>query len=263
VGQLLNLGVTLANLVTETLKHPSSALRNLLEAAQSAGQTLKDAVNAGLMQPLKDAQKKVLDTLKALGSSALDILKAAAEISLSALATAFTLILEWLGDYRPLDASERTALGTIFGKSIDLDTVNIAVLSPPVDLIEWVNDQRAFTTMRLINFASWKEVDKPTLVHESTHIWQNLQVGPLYMIEALEAQESKEGYNYGFDDSKQGKRRGDGADTSLDNAGGNFNSFNREQQAEIIQHYYVRRYVDNLDPKQYEAWVPYAQKVYS
>ena len=81
------------------------------------------------------------------------------------------------------------------------------------------------------------------------------------MVEALEGQMSKAGYDYGWDNSTpQGPRRGDGADAALNAAGGNFDKFNREQQAMIIQHYYVRRYEDAVD---YTAWLPYAKLVYA
>ena len=73
----------------------------------------------------------------------------------------FTLILEWFpGSYRPLDPSEHTDADTVFGSSVDLDKVRIAVMLP-VHLIEWLNHGRPFTTMYLINFASWNDVHPP------------------------------------------------------------------------------------------------------
>ena len=41
---------------------------------------------------------------------------------------------------------------------------------------------------------------------------------------------------------------------------GNLDSFNREQQAQIIEHYFVRRFFSN-PPLDFAAWEPYAQKV--
>ena len=241
----------------------NDVLKNLLDAAIAAGQTLEDIVNAGLVQPAQEERAEVLVTLQELGHSAVDILKAAAKIGLGALATAFTIVLEWFGEYRPLTTEERAKAEKIFGTSVELDKVRIAAMSPPVDLIEWANKERPFTTMYLINFASWAKVDIPTLIHELTHVWQSLVAGPFYMIEALHAQLLGEGYNYGYDDTYQGHRRGDGAEPALDAARGNFGAFNPEQQASIIQHYYVRRYVDNLPDADYRAWQPYADVVYA
>jgi hypothetical protein len=76
------------------------------------------------------------------------------------------------------------------------------------------------------------------------------------MVEALEAQMSKAGYNYGYTNDFDGE----GAQQALVNAKGNFNSFNREQQAMIIQHYWVRRYSEQ---KEYAEWQPYADIVHS
>lgn len=241
----------------------NDVLKNLLDAAIAAGQTLEDIVDAALVQRTQDVQEELLVTLQELGHSALDILKAAAKIGLGALATAFTIVLGWFGEYRPLTTKERDTAKEIFGTSVELGKVRIAVMSPPVDLIEWANKERPFTTMYLINFASWAEAEMPTLIHELTHVWQSVVAGPFYMIEALEAQLRGEGYNYGYDDTYQGHRRGDGAEPELRAAGGDFEAFNREQQASIIQHYYVRRYVDSLPDADYRAWQPYADVVYA
>jgi len=88
-------------------------------------------------------------------------------------------------------------------------------------------------------------------------VWQGQQEGPIYMVEALEAQMSTAGYNYGFTNSTNG----DGAEGALTAAGGNFDAFNREQQAEIIQHYYVRKYETPVHD--YAAWQPYADVVHA
>lgn len=56
----------------------------------------------------------------------------------------------------------------------------------------------------------------------------------------------------------QGPRRGDGAEPELNAARGHFDAFNREQQAMIIQHCYVHRYVDMLSCGDYAPRQPYA-----
>jgi hypothetical protein len=80
------------------------------------------------------------------------------------------------------------------------------------------------------------------------------------MVEALEAQLSKAGYNYGFNNDDEGWLDGEGAQQALINAKDNYNSFNREQQAMIIQHYWMRRYSEH---KEYTEWQPYADVVRS
>ncbi len=236
----------------------SDVLKDLLDAAIAAGQTLEDIVEPALAQPGQEEREEVLVTLQELGHSALDILKAAAKKGLGALATAFTIVLEWFGEYRPLTPDERKAVRKIFGTSVEVDKVRIAVMSPPVDLIEWANKERPFTTMYLINFASWARVDIPTLIHELTHVWQSVVAGPFYMIEALEAQLRGEGYNYGYTNAYNG----DGSEAALNDARGNFDEFNREQQAMIIQHYHVRRY-EEKPTSDYTAWQPYADVVHA
>jgi len=264
---LLASGATMAQLVADTLAHPGDATKNLMAAFGEIGKTFKEIVESAIVQPAEDAAKQALATLKELGKSALDVLEAAAEIGASALGTAFTLILEWFpGSYRPLSATELTAATEVFGSSVPLDQVRLAVLSIPVDVIEWIEQEvtgqqgRAFTTMTLINFPSWEKLGTDTVVHELTHVWQNFQVGPIYMVEALEAQMSKAGYNYGFTNDAQGWLDGEGAQQALINAKSNYNSFNREQQAMIIQHYWMRRYSEN---KEYTEWQPYADIVHS
>jgi len=110
--------------------------------------------------------------------------------------------------------------------------------------------------MFLINFASWADVTIDTLIHEMTHVWQGIQVGPLYMVQALEAQSTPESYNYGYTDATTGA----GAEDKLNAANGDFSQFNREQQAQIVMHYYVRKFVSSLD---FTAWQPYADLVHA
>ena len=50
---------------------------------------------------------------------------------------------------------------------------------------------------------------------------------------------------------------------ALAKAGGNLSAFNPEQQAMIIQHYYVRRYVENMPAAAWQPWLTYAEHVYT
>ena len=118
--------------------------------------------------------------------------------------------------------------------------------------------------MYLINFASWADVDRPTLIHELTHVWQSVVEGPFYMVEATHGQMTG-GYNYGYDDAFDGE----GAQPELTAATGKFDSFNREQQAQIIEHYFIRRFfapfydAAQTNPRTYTEWQPYANQVFA
>src|SRR5690606_27055000 len=137
VSELLRLGVTVAQLIADTIANPGKALENLLKAVEAAGKSLKTIVEAAIIQPTEEAARRVFAALKELGKSAVDILKGALEIGGSAIALAFTLILEWFpGSYRELTPDERTDAENVFGTSIALDKVRVAVMAPAVDLIE-------------------------------------------------------------------------------------------------------------------------------
>jgi len=267
VKELIAFGATLAQIVADTIMHPDQALQNLVRAFEAAGRTLKDIVNAAIVQPTEDAARKMFAALKAVGKSAADVALAALAIGGSAIALAVTLILEWFpGSYRQLSADEMADAQKVFGGSIELPKVRVAVKSLPVDLIETLNGNRPFTTMYLLNFSSWAQVDRPTLIHELTHVWQGVVNGPIYMIEAIHGQMTG-GYNYGYTEDNDGRKYGEGAQDDLVAADGDFDHFNREQQAQIVEHYFMRRFFDPTKPdgtaREYTEWQPYAQQVFA
>jgi len=257
------LRVTAADLLSRGLPEPvvaaAAEVRDVLDWAHAQSDAMLRSVIAA-MDAAGSMISRVIQWAATAGDAALSVageVLAAFEISASAAATVFTLLLEWFpGSYRPLSATERADADNIFGVAVPLDQVRLAVMSLPVDFIEWVNGGRAFTTMFLINFASWTEIKSETLMHELTHVWQGMVAGPIYMVEALEAQAAGEGYNYGYTNDETGE----GAQDRLNAAAGNFSAFNREQQAQIIMHYFVRRYEKALD---YTAWQPYANIVHA
>jgi len=261
-AELIAFGVSTTTLVADMIVHPGNALRDLMQAFDELGRTLKELVQVALAQPAEDAARRVLQALKDIGKSAIEILKAAVELPLSQIALLVAIILDWFpGSYRPLTDIERAEAQGVFGSSIDLAKVRLAVKSLPVDLIETLNGGRTFTTMYLLNFASWNKVTLDTLIHELTHVWQGLQEGPVYMIEALEAQFIGAGYNYGYAGTADGEEFGDGAEGALAAAGGNLAHFNEEQQAQIIMHYHARKTA--VPPKVFTAWQPYANVVFA
>jgi hypothetical protein len=101
-----------------------------------------------------------------------------------------------------------------------------------VRLGKWVNQlfgdknagERAITTFHIIHAP--EVLDLPTAVHELTHVAQYEHVGAVYMPQALHGQTSEMGYDYG----DLVKARTEGR---------HYKDFNREQQAQIAEDYYL------------------------
>jgi hypothetical protein len=187
-------------------------------------------------------RKSFFEGLVAIGKGLLQILKAVAEVKLTALPLAFAVVAEMCGGHRDLSPTERKEAARIFGTSIDLDRVKVAAASLPADVINYVNGGRPFTTMYVINFASWATVEMHDLIHELTHVWQGVQTGPLYMVRALEAQ-----IGAGVTSLFHTGRYNDSVSydvfrADLVAAGGDFSRFNPEQQATIVERYWMMQY---------------------
>ncbi len=164
---------------------------------------------------------------------------------------------------------------TIYGSSLDYDKIYFsekdlsnAVIFGIQDYFTENPDSRAFVTFNLVNHdVSDGALSNRTFIHELCHVWQYQHVGPIYLIEALHAHATlTNAYNYGYLDSYTG----DGGETALEDAINNnpgltpaevFELFNPEQQAMIIQHYYVRLN-EVSPPKDVTAWQPFKDVVY-
>jgi len=123
---------------------------------------------------------------------------------------------------RPLNTREIALLTPIFGKNIDYNRVRIdetALLGPK---------QKQFCYVSFYTINSWGQMNDALLIHEMVHIWQFQQMGSIYIPQALAAQRSKEGYNYG------------GAPKIVAWAlkNGRLTDFNLEQQADIVADYW-------------------------
>jgi len=285
VNALLSYGATVAELLVESIKHPDQAFRNFLQALQEGGRTLKDIFQAAIIDTSEQFLDRVALTLKNLGNSIKEMLHAVAEISFGAVATVIAILLNTLASYRPLSAQEKAEARLVFANSVDLDKIYVSVEDLTNDVIfglqDWANgttNSRAFTTNTLINFDTHDGITRHTLIHELCHVWQSLVDGPFYMAEAIHAQLLGGGYNYGYDESlgnvtlitdydghtkryNLGQETGEGAQQELIDAAGNFDAFNREQQAQIIMHYYVRRFLLLQNPADYAPWQPYVDLV--
>jgi uncharacterized membrane protein YfhO len=93
------------------------------------------------------------------------------------------------------------------------------------------------------------------------HVWQYDRLGFDYTVESLYAQYILlvNPYDYGYDNGTNGN----GSEEVLRAAGGNLEVFNVEGQAQIIMHYYERRYIEGMNETEYAPWQPYVDQVYT
>jgi hypothetical protein len=126
---------------------------------------------------------------------------------------------------RVLSPSEIKAGKSIFGNSINFDFVRVdegAVIGP-------LFSGRAYTSFHTIN--SWGTESTDVMIHEMTHVWQFEHAGAIYMPQAIHAQVWGGGYDYGGVSGLMARQ----------NSGKGFQSFNREQQAQIVQDFFQLR----------------------
>jgi hypothetical protein len=104
------------------------------------------------------------------------------------------------------------------------------------DLVFKLNGNLAFSTWHTINFprnGRFTRKNLPVVVHELTHAYQYEQVGSRYLGEAIYVlvKTKRDCYRYGG---------GDGLRIACAN-GKRYCDYNREQQAQIVQDYYILR----------------------
>lgn len=92
----------------------------------------------------------------------------------------------------------------------------------------------AYVSFNLINY--WQSIADYVLIHELVHVHQYRKFGIVYIFRALLAQNSKEVYNYG---GFQGLKK------AIANKKGLYD-FNFEQQASIIEHFYMIKNREDL-----------------
>jgi len=228
VGAIYRALQTVGSILAAAAQCAWSVIRTVLEGLFMVGVTLAKTVASIFADVVAGFRRGFVEGLIALGHAVLDILKAALFTGLAVLMLAFGVIMEIFGGHRGLTTVERAEARRVFGWSIDLDRVKIAVASIPADIVNWVNGQRPFTTMYVINFASWAHVTLQTLIHELTHVWQAVVVGPVYMVEALHSQLFGRGYNV--------------TDADIAAANGDLSKLEREQQAVVVERYWQGRW---------------------
>jgi hypothetical protein len=300
----LDAGRTLGEMLVEIARDPGNALNIFLQAVQDIGQTLDDLLHAVIVETAAEFMNEVANALLEIGTAVLDILLATLRLGAAFLATVVAALFNLLGTYRSLRPEEITDARKVFGNSLDYDLVFLSNEDPLNKIIFGIQDfftgnpdSRAFVTGNLINFdPSDHNLDRPTLIHELTHVWQFREVGGIYLAKALWAQGAggdcaTGGYNYGYDKTSVtsanslniendyaggtmntvslGCDAGMGGDAALNNAGGNLSSFNPEQQGQIMMHWFVRNHLKITDQSGNEvnldsaAWDPYQQFVFN
>lgn len=175
-----------------------------------------------------------------------------------------------LGRYRALNDAERADARLVFGDGLDLDAVRIAQPGPLHRLLFALQRMlqggagaRAFVTGSLVHAPPGRRLERALLIHELTHVWQARVYGPRCMWQALHAQFIGAGYDYSGLPPVQRPPAcdalGEGAEHALCRRA--FADFNREQQAQILMHYFVRRFQLGQSPEQCAPWEAHAQAV--
>lgn len=124
---------------------------------------------------------------------------------------------------RPLHRWEVELAKSVYGDTVNYRRVRIdelAVAGPK-------QKRFCYVSFHLVN--SWGPMRNSTFIHELMHVWQYEKMGALYMVNALRAQNSIMGYNYG----------GLTALKEYLEKGKNLQDFNPEQQADIVADYYL------------------------
>ena len=156
--------------------------------------------------------------------------------------------MDIFGSHRGLNATERTEAEKVFGVSIDLDRVKLTDASLAADLIMWMNKNRPFTTMYVINYKSGSTLSMATLIHELTHVWQAVSSGGVYMIEALHSQFFGKAYNL--------------SEADLKNANGRLLNLEREQQAVLVEEFWKAEFDGQRTKIPVDLLRPFAKQVH-
>jgi len=300
----LDVGVTIGQMLVEIATDPGNALNTFLKGLEEIGQTLDDLFQAVIIETGEEFLDEVVEAALEIGQAVVDILEAVLRVSAAALTNVISALFNLLGSYRSMRPEEITDARTVFGNSLDYNLIFLATEDPLNEIIFSVQDfftnnpdSRAFVTSNLINFdVDDGDIDRPTLIHELTHVWQNREIGGIYMAEAIIAQVTGAGsggdaYNYGYNAGNVtsansldiqdrydgtvtnynalGHIMGDGGDAALNAQNGNFEAFNREQQGQIMMHWFVRTQLPITDSAgstvtpDATAWDPYQQVVFN
>jgi hypothetical protein len=284
VKTLLEAGVTIGQLLIDTMQHPDQAFQNLLTAMDTLGEAMTDIIDAAADLG-EDVLERTVQMWKEIGAGIAQILEAALEVLGGAFGTVVSILFRLLASYRPMTSQEIADARTVFGDKLDYSKIFFASESLANDIVFGVQDfvsgnpeSRAFVSNNLVNFDVDEGIKRHTMIHELTHVWQAEFTGPFYMSEAIHAQVLGSGYNYGYIESvgsttipidyvgttelvDDGSELGEGGQDDLAAANGDFDAFNREQQGQILMHYFVRKVLLTRPQADWAPWQPYVDFV--
>ena len=268
----------LFGLLMEALKNPEELFIDFQVSLGSTGVTLSDMFKSVIIDHGKHLLEEYIVSLRTSMKKPIgEILDAVSEASEEALDDVIKILISPIA--RNMTAAEIAEAKKIYGSTFNYDKIYFSEKSLTNDIVFGVQDwftqnpnSRAFVTMILVNFdVNDGPLRDDVMIHELCHVYQYHAVGPVYALQAIHAQllEKLTGvsaYNYGFTDAYNGDGGGSALSTrinsnpSLSNEEV-FETFNREQQAQIIQHYYVRRYVESRPEPDYAPWQPFQDVV--
>jgi len=189
----------------------------------------------------------------------------------AAVSSLIARVLGRLGRYRPLTPAECSDARLVFAEALDLRRVRIAepgalhrLLFAAQRVLQGGGPARPFVTGDYIHLPPGRTLERALMIHELTHVWQARVYGPCYLWQALHAQFLGEGYDYSGTLRRRGDPRacdplGEGAQDALRSKP--FAAFNREQQAQILMHYFVRRFLLRQNEACCAPWEAHARAV--
>jgi hypothetical protein len=152
-------------------------------------------------------------------------------LDLAGIPELFSVFWRAITHSTPLTGTEIAALAPVLGPTAlrygDVRVAEGGILR----LIFALNRGRAFTTFHTVNLPSdgaHRRLNLEILLHEMVHVYQHERVGSVYLGECIYAQATV-GYGYG---GTSGLRQAYAA-------GKHYRDYNREQQAQIVQDYFV------------------------
>jgi len=225
-----------------------SVIRTLIAAFMGTLIHIREVLQTILVEIRAAFRKGLIKGLIQIGKSAVTLMVETLKISASVAAVLFAIIMDIFGSHRGLNAEERAEAEKVFGISIDLDQVQLTTASFPADFIMWLNKNRPFTTMYVINYKSGTTLPMNTLIHELTHVWQAVNSGGVYMLEALHSQFFGKGYNL--------------TEADVRNANGKLLNLEREQQAVLVEDYWRAKFNEENIPIPLDVIEPLAKQAY-
>ncbi len=254
-------------------------LDEFLQELENLGKDAQDVFNSVIIDNANALLEDLYDAWANRNKPIKEFLEYVYEVLPPVLDEICQYIISGIG--RPMTDVEIGLAQTIYGSSLDYDKIYFsekdlsnAVIFGIQDYFTENPDSRAFVTFNLVNHdVSDGPLSNRTFIHELCHVWQYQHEGPIYLIEALHAHATlTNAYNYGYDDTMDdGYYYGEGGGKEALEAAINnnpsltpaevFELFNPEQQAKIIEHYYMRLN-EASSPKDVTAWQPFKDVVY-